>query len=82
MALVTQLPWDLPWLQGIPLWGVTQLSSFAFQGCPGRRGLVGPKGDKVSIPENTGRYGMGCRVRGKYHGWFGLVWVFFIKRAV
>lgn len=32
---------------------VTQLCSFALQGCPGRRGLVGPKGDKVSIWENS-----------------------------
>lgn len=32
---------------------VMQLCSFALQGCPGRRGLAGPKGDKVSIWENT-----------------------------
>lgn len=38
----------------------SQLPSFAFQGCPGRRGLVGPKGDKVSIQKNSGVSGVGC----------------------
>lgn len=36
----------------------------------------------MSMQENMGRYGMRCRVRGKYYRWFELVLVVFIKRAV
>lgn len=62
-------PWCLSHCGISPLG--SQLSSFAFQGCPGRRGQVGPKGDKVST-QKTGAGPVGGVGQTPLRVWVGL----------